>query len=64
MKEKELPDKKKRMRLKGAYHVRVKTRTVTDFEDKIERMLSVLCRKIDWTDIREVRKTLGRQILD
>ena len=64
MKEKELPDKKKRMILKAAYQVKVKARTVTDLEDRIERMLNFLSRKIDRTYIGEVRKTLGPQILD
>ena len=45
------------MRLKAAYHVRVKART--DFEDKIERMLNVLFGKIDRTDIGEKDKNSG-----
>ena len=45
------------MRLKAAYHVRVKART--DFEDKIGRMLNVLFGKIDRTDIGEKEKNSG-----
>ena len=45
------------MRLKAAYHVRVKART--DFEDKIERMLNVLFGKIDRTGIGEKEKNSG-----